>query len=115
MLIGGQLPAFSQVDPVEQNRQAMVFLSKRCINFNRGQVPKRVDNLRGLTDSLDRAGVNYCHTVYVFYGEQLNLETCGGGSSRAVTGGTAVPFIKYRIYRHSGLTYIEVVDGNGYI
>ena len=106
--------ANSQVSPIEQNRQVIEFLKGRCLTFNRGQVPIRVDDLRALTDSLDAKNINYCYTTYVFYGDQINDANCGGGSSEAATGRTAVPFIKYRIYVDGGLTYLEVVDGNSY-
>jgi hypothetical protein len=106
--------ANAQVNPIEQNRQAIEFLKDRCLTFNKGQVPVRVDNLTKVTDSLDIKNINYSRTTYVFYGSQINDETCGGGSSEAATGRTAVPFIKYRIYTQGGLTYLEVVDGNSY-
>jgi hypothetical protein len=106
--------ANAQVSPIEQNRQVIEFLKGRCLTFNKGQVPVKVDDLRTLTDSLDAMNVNYSRTTYVFYGDQINDANCGGGSSEAATGRTAVPFIKYRIYADGGLTYLEVVDGNSY-
>jgi len=106
--------ANAQVNPIEQNRQAIAFLKESCLTFNKGQVPVRVDNLVKVTDSLDRNNINYSRTTYVFYSDQINDATSGGGSSEAATGRTAVPFIKYRIYTQGGLTYIEAVDGNPY-
>lgn len=107
--------AIAQISPIEQNRQAIAFLKERCLDFNKGLVPVKTDELQKFADSLSKAEINYSRTVYVFYGESINDQTCGGGSSEAVTGKNPVPFIKYRIYTEGGLTYIEVIDGNPYI
>lgn len=107
--------ANAQITPAEQNRQAVEFLKQRSIRFNKGQVPVRVDNFNGLTDSLAKAGINFSRTVYLFDGEQINSESCAGGSSESFTGKKAIPFIKFRIYKEGRTTYIEVVDGNSYI
>jgi hypothetical protein len=106
--------ANAQVNPIDQNRQVREFLKDRCLTFNKGQAPVRVEDLRKVTDSLDAKNINYSRTTYVFYGDQINDATCGGGSSEAATGRTPVPFIKYRIYVDGGLTYLEVIDGNSY-
>jgi hypothetical protein len=105
----------AQVNPVDQNRQVIEFLKDRCLTFNRGQVPVRVDDLSKVTDSLQAKRINYSRTIYIFDGEQITDETVRGGSSEATTGKKAVPFIKYRVYTEGRLTYLEVIDGNSYV
>jgi hypothetical protein len=106
--------ANAQTAQTEQDRQAVAFLKDRCITFNQGQIPVKIENAKAVMDSLDSKKINYSYTTYTFYGNQINDETCMGGNSDAKVGRTAVPFMKYHIYSKGGLTYIELVDGNSY-
>jgi hypothetical protein len=107
--------ANAQTNLTNQDSQAVAFLKDRCLTFNQGQVPTKISNPKALMDSLDHKKINYSYTTYTFAGNQINDETCMGGSSDAkVVGKKAIPFAKYFIYTKGGLTYIELVDGNSY-
>lgn len=106
--------ANAQTNSTEQDRQAVAFLKDRCLTFNQGQVPTKINSPKALMDSLDNKKINYSYTTYTFAGNQITDETCMGGSSDAKVGKTAIPFVKYFIYTKGGLTYIELVDGNSY-
>ena len=75
--------ANAQTNSTEQDRQAVAFLKDRCLTFNQGQVPTKINSPKALMDSLDNKKINYSYTTYEFAGNQINDETCMGGSSDA--------------------------------